>query len=82
MKWITLLAILAFGCALIGYGILPLIASEATSQSDFVGWMMILAGIPCLVFLAANIKAMRNSSQIFPPIHTTKEPGRNTEQAL
>ena len=57
MRWVILLAIAVFGCALIGYGILPLTASEATTQSDFVGWMMILAGIPCLVYVAVNFKA-------------------------
>ena len=57
MKWITLLAVSALGIELIGDGILPLVTSERNSQSDFVAWMMILAGIPCLVYVAANFKS-------------------------
>jgi len=63
VKWLILFIVTVVGFALIGYGFYPLAASEATTQSDFVGWMMILAGLPCLIYVAVNIKPRQSKSE-------------------
>jgi hypothetical protein len=56
MRWLGLTTILALGCALIGYGLLPILATDMTAQEHIIGGAMICAGLACLIFVGANIK--------------------------
>ncbi|HTQ09957.1 MAG TPA: hypothetical protein VMI31_07810 [Fimbriimonadaceae bacterium] len=57
MRSVGLFALLLLASLLIGYGFLPIFASETTSQDHLVGGSMVAAGAVMVLYVVLNARA-------------------------